>query len=158
MATHSFSSVLERLPGKALWTTLSVPPEVQEAFPATGDVPVRGTMNGKPYRCTLRRIGAGPRFMLVNKQLREACGMAPGEPVDVVLEMDTEERLVQVPADLAEALAAKPEIALKYEKLPKSPRFAFVRWLEATHIAETRQRRVARILEMVAAGERLGKG
>lgn len=163
MATRSFSSVLERLPVDALWTILVAPFNVYEVFGTKGVVPVRGTLNGQPFRASLRPllqpfcgtqrpVDSDCHFIMVNRKMREAAGLEVGEAVQVVLELDTEERLVEVPPDLAAALSTDAAAGAAYEKLSKSRRYEFVSWLNGTQNPGTRQKRIARILEMLAAG------
>jgi hypothetical protein len=163
MATQSFSAVLERLPIDALWTILVAPFSVYEVFGKKGIVPVRGTLNGQPFRASLRPLlpeFRGPQrpldgdchFIMVNRKMREAAGLEIGKAVQVVLELDTEERLVEVPPDLAAAFSTDAAAGAAYEKLAKSRRYEFVSWLNGTRNPDTRQKRIARILEMLAAG------
>jgi hypothetical protein len=163
MATQSFSAVLERLPVDALWTILVAPFNVCEVFGQKDIVPVRGTLNGQPFRASLRPLlpqFRGPRrpldgdchFIMVNRKMREAAGLKVGEAVQVELDLDTEERLVEAPPDLAAAFSADAAAGAAYEKLSKSHRYEFVSWLNGTRNPDTRRKRIARILEMLAAG------
>ncbi len=155
MATQEFSAVVERLPGDELWTVLVMPFDAEQVFGTKGSVRVRGTINGVPFRRSIHPRDDGRHFIMLNKEMRKAAGMVVGEPVHVVLEQDTGERTVDVPPDLANALAADAAIGEAYAKLTHSRRFEFVRWLNQTQNPETRQRRIARILAMVVAGEDL---
>lgn len=155
MAALSFPAMVERLPGDELWTVLVMPFDAEQAFGTKGSVRVRGTINGVPYRRSIHPRDDGKHFMMLNKQMRQAAGMVVGEPVQVVMELDTAERSVDVPPDLAEALATDAAFGETYEKLAHSRRFEFVRYLNQTQNPETRQRRIARIREMVEAGESL---
>ncbi len=153
MATRSFSAVLERIPNiPALWTILVIPFNVHEVFGAKGGVRVRGTLNGQPFRRSLLRRPDDSYFIMVNREMREAAGMKVGEPVQVVLEADTEERTVEVPPDLAAAFSADAAAGAAYEKLSMSHQYEFVSWLNRTKNPDTRQKRIADILEMLAAG------
>jgi hypothetical protein len=53
--------------------------------------PVRGTVNGTPFRARIATYGG--QFMLrFNREIRDAAGIAAGDPVEVDLERDTEPR------------------------------------------------------------------
>jgi hypothetical protein len=80
MATQSFSAVLERLPIEALWTILVAPFNVYEVFGQRDIVPVRGTLNGQPFRASLRPLlpefrgtqrplDGDCHFIMVNKKM-----------------------------------------------------------------------------------------
>jgi hypothetical protein len=163
MATQTFSAVLERLPVAELWTILVAPFNVYEVFGVRGIVPVRGTLNGRPFRASLRPllpqfcepqrpVDSDCHFIMVNRKMREAAGLELGQAVQVVLELDTEERTVEAPPDLTAAFSADAAAGAAYEKLSKSHRYEFVSWLDGTQNPDTRQKRIARILEMLAAG------
>jgi uncharacterized protein YdeI (YjbR/CyaY-like superfamily) len=64
--------------------------------------------------------------------------------VDVRLELDTEPREVEVPADLAAALATNPTAAAAFDKLSYSNRLRHVLGVEDAKTAETRERRIAK--------------
>jgi hypothetical protein len=163
MATRSFSTVLERLPVDALWTILVAPFNVYEVFGEKGIVPVRGTLNGHPFRASLRPllpqfrgterpVDSDCHFIMVNRRMREEADLKVGEAVRIVLELDTEPRPVEAPPDLAAALGTDAAAGAAYERLSKSHRYEFVSWLNGTQNPDTRQKRIARILEMLAAG------
>jgi hypothetical protein len=163
MATRTFSAPLERLPVEALWTILVAPFSVYEVFGQKDIVPVRGTLNGQPFRASLRPLlpefrstqrplDGDCHFIMVNRKMREAAGLKVGEAVQVVLDLDTEERTVDAPPDLAAAFSAQAAAGAAYEKLSKSRRYEFVSWLNGTKNPDTRQKRIAGILEMLAAG------
>ena len=83
---------------------ITPPVDVPEFFGTRARVPVRGTINGYPYRSSLSPCG-GRHMMPVNKLLRAGAGAEPGDMVDVVMERDEEERTVEAPATLKKALA-----------------------------------------------------
>jgi uncharacterized protein YdeI (YjbR/CyaY-like superfamily) len=61
--------------------------------------------------------------------------------------MDTAPRTVEVPADLAAALAAKPGAREAFDRLSFTTRKEHVRQVETAKAAETRARRIDRIIE-----------
>ncbi|WP_433163744.1 YdeI/OmpD-associated family protein [Kribbella sp. CA-247076] len=60
---------------------------------------------------------------------------------------------LEVPADLAEALAAVPRAQAMFEILTKGNRFAVVYQVSSAKRAETRARRIAQFVEQLARGE-----
>lgn len=59
--------------------------------------------------------------------------------------------LVEVPADLAAALAAAPDAKARFEKLPPSHQREYVKWIEEAKREATRARRVAETVRRIAA-------
>ena len=79
--------------------------------------------------------------------------MDAGDSVDVRLELDTAPREVDVPEALATALAADDKARATFEKLAYTHRKEFARWIEEAKRDETRERRVAKTVEMLRRGE-----
>jgi len=81
-----------------------VPPvDVIEYFGTRARVPIRGTINGFPFRSSLMPMG-GCHLMPVNKILCQGAGVQPGDLVDVEMERDSEERTVEAPPELKREL------------------------------------------------------
>lgn len=59
----------------------------------------------------------------------------------------------EIPADLAEALAARPEAQALFENLTSQNRFALLHRLGAAKRPETRARRIEQYVDMLARGE-----
>jgi hypothetical protein len=154
MPSHRFRVVLEGVEG--MNAAVLVPPfDVKEAFGTRGRVPVRGTIAGAPFRSTLVPMG-GRHMMPVNRELREAAGVAAGDEVEVVLERDTEERTVEAPEDLARALAASPAAQATWDGLSYTHRKEWARHVEEAKRPETRARRIEKAVATLAAGKRQG--
>ncbi len=60
---------------------------------------------------------------------------------------------IEVPADLAAALAAEPRALAMFEILSSQNRYAVLYRIDAAKRADTRTRRIARFVEMLARGE-----
>ena len=58
-----------------------------------------------------------------------------------------------VPDDLLAALKGHPEAAARFERLPASHQREYVRWIEEAKRDATRQRRIAKTLEMLLASD-----
>lgn len=143
MATQTFASTLF-LAGTN--TGIEVPPEVVEALGAGRRAPVVVTVNGYTYRSTIGVMG-GRHLIPFSADKRRETGLAGGDPIDVVLEVDTAPRVVEVPADLAAALDAAPGAREAFDALSPSARKAHVTAVEGAKAAETRARRVAAVVD-----------
>jgi uncharacterized protein YdeI (YjbR/CyaY-like superfamily) len=84
--------------------------------------------------------------------VREASGVKAGDELDVDVELDTEPREVDVPADFAQAIAADPEASRFFEGLSYSNRRRFVMGVEEAKTPETRQRRIEKSVTMMREG------
>jgi Bacteriocin-protection, YdeI or OmpD-Associated/Domain of unknown function (DUF1905) len=124
-----------------------VPPEVVEALGGGGRIPVKATFDGVAYSGSIVAMGAGPSIGIL-KSIRTEIGKEPGDTVVVTLERDTAERTVDVPGDLAAALAAAGAREA-FDKLSYSHRREHVNAVNEAKKPETRQRRIANAVAMV---------
>jgi uncharacterized protein YdeI (YjbR/CyaY-like superfamily) len=85
------------------------------------------------------------------KEHRDAAGVKAGDRVEVTLELDSAPRTVDVPDDLAAALAAQPGARTAFDDLAYSVRKEHVRQVETAKAQETRERRIAKIVAGLAA-------
>jgi hypothetical protein len=126
-------------------TGISVPPDAVAALGTGKKPPVKVTLNGYTYRSTVAAYG--DVFMLpLSKEHRAAAGVQAGDQVEVTLELDAEPRTVDVPDDLAAALAAKPGARAAFDALSYTLRKEHVRQVETAKAQETRERRIAKIV------------
>ena len=126
-------------------TGLQVPAEVVAALGKGKKPPVKVTLNGYSYRTTVAVMGGG--FMLsLSAEHRAAAGVKAGDKVKVTLELDTEPRTVELPEDLAAALAKKRGARAAFDASAYSMRKEYVRQVESAKAQETRTRRIAGIV------------
>ncbi|MCL4249907.1 MAG: YdeI/OmpD-associated family protein [Anaerolineae bacterium] len=126
-------------------TGLRIPAEAIDALGGKKRPAVRVTLSGYTYRSTVAAYG--DVFMLpLAQEHREAAGVKAGDQVEVTLELDTEPRTVEVPDDLAAALAARPGARAAFDALAYSARKEHVRQVETARAQETRERRIAKIV------------
>jgi hypothetical protein len=114
--------------------------------------PVVATVNGYTWRASVARMG-GEFLLGLNREVREAAGVAAGDEVAVVVTLDDQPRDVEVPEDLADALASVPEAKARFDKLAFTHRKEYVRWVTEAKRDDTRRRRVAQAVEMISAGK-----
>jgi hypothetical protein len=133
-----------QLEGKTA-TGIRVPGEVVASLGTGKRPPVRVTIGGHTYRSTVAVYG--DVFMLpLSAENRAGAGVAAGDEVDVEIELDTAPREVTVPPDLADALERDPEAGRSFESLSYSNKRRHVLSIEGARTAETRQRRIARVV------------
>jgi bacteriocin resistance YdeI/OmpD-like protein/uncharacterized protein DUF1905 len=114
--------------------------------------PVVATVNGYTWRTTVTRM-RGEFLLGLNRAVRQEAGVEAGDTVEVKLELDTAPRAVEVPEALAIALAEDSEARTAFDHLAYTHRKEFARWIVEGKRDETRQRRVARALEMLRQGK-----
>jgi len=151
--TKRFRVLLEKAEGTEA-TGFYVPFDVPKVFGTRARVPVRGTINGFPFRSSIAPMGGGRHCMVVNKEVRAGARATGGEMISVVLERDTEPRTVEPPADFLRALRANKAAREAWESLSYTHRKEHVRAVEEAKRPETRTRRIERSISMLATGKK----
>ena len=127
-------------------------PVLFDPAPVFGKIraPVKVTLNGYTYRSTIASMGNGPCLPL-RRSNREAAGLEGGETLAVTLELDTAKRVAKPPPDLVKALKAAPPAWDRWRALSYSHQREHVEALEGAKKPETRARRLAAAVRMIAA-------
>ncbi|HEX8634000.1 MAG TPA: YdeI/OmpD-associated family protein [Pyrinomonadaceae bacterium] len=132
---------------------ITIPFDVDQTYGTRARVPVRGTLNGFPYRGSIVPMG-GKFIMAVNKQLRAGANAAGGDLVSVTMERDDEPRIITPPADLARALRANPTAQAAWDKLSYTHQKEHARAIEDAKRPETRLRRIEKTIAQLAEGKK----
>ena len=127
---------------------ITPPVDVPEFFATRGRVPVRGTINGFPFRSSLMPMG-GCHMMPVNKALCQGAGAQPGDTVDVVMERDAEERTVEAPPGLKKELAKNKKAQERWEELAFTHKKEMANSISRAKQQETRKRRLAKVMQVL---------
>jgi len=143
-------------------TFVVIPPHVVAALDARGRTSVTGTIDGQPFSNQVMPYtfeGMGRQVvMVVNRTVRAALGKEAGDDVDLVLERDERSRSrdVEIPPELADALAGDTEAAAAFERLAPSHRREHAEFVAAAKREETRRRRAGQTLERLR-GQRVAR-
>src|SRR3954470_23731428 len=143
-----FRATLE-LNGKTA-TGFVVPEKIVTALGSSRRPAVRVTIHGHTYRSTVASMG-GRYLVGVSAENRAAAGVAAGDTVDVVIELDTEPRVLEIPPDLARALRPAPAAKRFFDALSYSKKQQFVLPVEQAKTSETRDRRIAKAVEQLGS-------
>ncbi len=128
-------------------TYLVVPRAVQEKLGLKGRPKITSVIAGHPYRGSLMPMGDGMFALGVLKAIQEAAGAKRGDTIVVELELDTAPRTVELPPDLAKAIARDKKASAAWEKLSYTNQKEMALGLIEAKKPETRQRRLAAALE-----------
>ena len=142
-----FSAVLE-LHGKTA-TGIEVPASVVEALGSGKKPKVVVTINGYSYSSSVAVYG-GVYMLPVAAENRVGAGIEAGQTIEIDLTLDTQPREVTVPDDLAAAMDAAPGARAKFESLSYSNKKEHVVQVESAKTQETRERRIAKVLQSLA--------
>ncbi len=125
---------------------VDVPTEVVEALGGKGRFPVTATFDGVPYRGSIVRMGGGA-VLGVQKAIMAEAGVTVGDMLTIVVRNDEAAREVEVPDDLAEALARNDPARAAFEGLSFSHKREYVRSITEAKRPETRARRIGLTIE-----------
>jgi hypothetical protein len=150
MTQHKFKVKLFGQSGSEV-AALKPPFDVVAVFERKGRVPVKGTINRFPFRNSLMNMGDG-HMMVVNAQLRAGAQCKAGDTVTVVMELDEDERTVEVPAYLKKIIDRDPKARESWSKLSFTYRKEYVQEIEGAKKKETREKRIARMMDALRQG------
>jgi hypothetical protein len=155
MAKHKLQFTA-KIQGKEAGVVAAITPpvDVPEFFGSRARVPVRGTINGYPFRSSLMPCGAN-HMMPVNKKLCAGAGVQPGDLVEVVMERDEEVRTVEAPPLLRKAMAKNTAAQANWQKLSFTNKKEMALAILGAKQEETRTRGLAKIMEILKTGARL---
>ena len=106
-----------------------------------------------PFRTTVM-IYDGVAWVGFRKAQLAEMGLRLGDKVDLLVELDDQPREVELPSELATALAGDPAAATAYERLSYTHRREYARWVDEAKRAPTRAERAAKSVQMLLAGGR----
>lgn len=112
--------------------------------------PVRLTVNGTTVAGRIGRMG-GENLLGFNKAVRAELGVESGQTITAEIVLDDGPREVDVPAPLAAALAADPAAQAAWDALAYSRRKEHARSVAEAKADDTRERRIAKVLEALRA-------
>lgn len=142
-----------RFPAKLLATGttstgIQVPPQVINQFGGGKRPPVKVTIGSYSYRTTVGVMG-GKALIPVSADHRRQAGLTAGDNIEVELELDTQPRDVELPADFALALGNDTAARRFFDQLSPSQKKWHVQSVETAKTEETRQRRITKSVDLL---------
>ena len=131
-------------------TGIRVPADAVAALGPQRQPLVLVTLGAHTYRSRVA-VRGGVFKLPVSAENRSAAGVEAGDEVEVTLALDTEPRLITVPADLSDALDAEPRARTAFDALSYSGKQRWVLSVEGAKTAATRERRIERAVQELAA-------
>ena len=109
------------------------------------------TVNGFTFRTSIARMGG--RYLLgVSGDRRTEAGISLGDVLELDVELDTAAREVDVPAELAAALAADPQAKGFWDTLSYSNQSWHALQVTSAKTDATRDRRISKSIGMLREG------
>ena len=130
-------------------TAIQISPETIEKLGSGRRPLVRMTLKNHTYRSAVA-VMDGMFLVSLSAENRQAAGVNGGDEVDVTIALDVEPRTVELPPDLRAALARAKALDAFNASAP-SMRKEYVRQVEEAKAQETRDRRIAKIVEKLGS-------
>lgn len=147
---NRFTAKLEPVPHGGLYVV--VPAKVATKAKLAHGARVRGTVNGVPYRSSLMKY-SGIFHLGVHKATATKAGVSEGDRVGLTIELDDEPLPTDtVPNDLAKALKRAAPASANWKLLAPAVRRDYVKSVVDAKKPETRERRIANIVETLNKG------
>ena len=126
-------------------TGIEIPTAIVDGLGAGKRPKVYVTINDYTYRSSIAVMNG--KFMVgISAENRAGCHVSGGDVIDVEITVDNDARRVDVPAELARALASDRAAKAKYEALSYSNQLRHALAVSTAKTEETRQRRLASVL------------
>lgn len=126
-------------------TGIPVPEDVVLGFGLGKRVPLKVTVGKHTYRSSVSSF-RGEFMISLSAENREKAGVSGGDKVEVMLELDTAPRDMELPEDFKKLLVADPQAKAIYDTLSFSKKRAIVEPIDQAKTPETRQRRIEKAL------------
>ncbi len=147
----TFTAVIKNAGGGGAF--VDVPFDVEKEF-GSKKPKIKAMIEGVPYRGLLTRMGTECHMLIVLKGIREQIGKTFGDEIIVIVEPDTEPRIIELPAELKKAFRTEKEAKAFFDKLSYTHRKEYVTWINEAKKEETRQNRIVKTIEMLKKGKR----
>jgi hypothetical protein len=149
-----FKAVLENPEREKNIAFVSIPFDVEKTYGTKGQVKIKATFDGHPYRGVIANMGTGCHILGIRKDIREAIGKQVGDVVNVTLEKDEEERVVTAPPELGKILSKDKKAKAFFDSLSFTNRKEYAVWITSAKKEETKQKRLKEILSKLLAGKK----
>ena len=118
-----------------------------------GAIPIKGTVNGSPYKQTLIRY-KGDWRLYINTSMLQHSPKRIGEIIKISAAYDPEPRIITPHANFQKALNKNKEAKRVFDNLPASRRMEIVRYLANLKTAQALERNILRAIQFLLGKER----
>ena len=129
-------------------TGIKIPEEMIEKLGGGKKPLVKVTINNFTYRSAVAVMG-GAYMVGVNAENREGANVKGGDKINVTIELDTEERIVEVPAEFQKQLSKNAAAKKMFDTLSNSKKKALIIPIANAKTDETRNRNIEKALSVL---------
>lgn len=151
---HSFRALLESAGHGIDAAYVAIPFDVLKVYGTRGQVKVKATFDGYPYRGVMASMGTGRHVIGVRKEIRIAINKKVGDTVKVTVEQDTDPRVVEIPAELNRVLDKNKKAKSTFAALSFTNQKEYAQWISSAKKPETKKRRLDEIAIRLIQGKK----
>jgi uncharacterized protein YdeI (YjbR/CyaY-like superfamily) len=148
---QSFQAPLVRMKSRLNWIIVHIPFDVAKLWGSRGQCRVKGEINGFAFRTSLFPTGQGGHILLVNKKMQKGARAVAGTVAHFQIALDTEKRVVTIPAELNRVLAEDRALRPWFDRLNHSTRNDIAKWVSDPKSPASRVRRAEQMGERLLA-------
>jgi c-di-GMP-binding flagellar brake protein YcgR len=101
-------------------------------------IKVKTTIDGEPYRGTIMDMGLVPSLIVI-QSIRKKINKNPGDKVHITIEEDKDERIVEIPDDLAALFHNNTNAKEFFSTLSFTNQKEYVNWILSARREQTRK-------------------
>jgi Bacteriocin-protection, YdeI or OmpD-Associated/Domain of unknown function (DUF1905) len=125
----------------------------KEAGKSSGYIPIKGTINTKPYKQTLVKY-SGEWRLYINTTMLKNSPKRIGEIIELTVAYDPESRAVEAPPKFVQALEDNPEAKTVFDGLTASKKSEVIRYLARLKTEEVLEKNIKRAINFLLGKER----
>jgi hypothetical protein len=118
-----------------------------------GPIPIKGTVNGKPYKQTLMKF-KGEWRLYINTTILKDSPKRIGEKIELSVEFDPVKRTITPHPELVKALKANKEAKAVFDKLIPSRKHEIVRYIANLKSEESIHRNIDKVIDFLLGKSR----
>jgi len=149
MTSQNFKAILTAAGRRAL---IALPFDPDLVWGARPRHHITGSINGRPV-CGPLSLEAGKYVLSLGQSYLRDNDLSVGSEVDVIIAPEGPQAETLAP-DIAAALEADPQARQFFMGLATFYRKGYLRWIEGARRPETRQARIAEMVELLKAGRK----
>lgn len=126
---------------------VEIPFDVEKEF-GSKRPKIKALINKIEYRGLLVKMKTPCHILGVLKEIREKLNIQENDLLQIEVQLDTEERIIEIPPDFLEHLIDE-NLQNYFQHLAYTHRKEYIRWIEEAKKSETREKRLKKAIEML---------
>lgn len=157
LSQQTFDAPLIALGENKEHVTLAIPFDVLSVYGTQTRVPVYATLDGYTFRTWIKPYqdakGHVQHYLVMRREMRDAINKQAGESVCIIMQLDTDERVVDVPDDFQMLLDNMLLAKQIFDGLSYTHRREYVHWINDAATLDARTKRMWKVIALLTEGK-----